>query len=1390
MNPRIETLSVALATVLPASLAGISHAASVTYDADLTTTGAQDGSGTGWNTSDLNFWNATTNANVAWPNTSADEAIFGTGSGGGSGTGAAGTVTVGPVTTNKITFNPPGSGNYLLTGGPITLAGTTPTIAVNSDASIASALAGAAGLTKSGGGVLTLTGANIYTGTTIVGTNSDAGNLTYAGSGSYAPATASLLNVGGATGKGVFNMNSTGTVNFTSASTPSIGGNGGATDSGAGALDQSSGTLNLMSGAAIYLTVGNHGNGAAYGSVSLSGGTLNVTSGSGIRLGYQGMGSLVQTGGTLNSGRWFVIGGGNAAGKGVATFTGGSATVNSGFRINLSDNAACNGVMNVGTEAGGNATVTALHTSSAGAVGGINLMAVASGNTALNLNSGTLTLAGPIYKGSTGTAALNLNGGTLKANASGINLINNTNSLSANMFNGGLKVDTQGNAATISANLLATTGNGIYPAGGTLSQPSPTGGGYIGNPLVAVTTSGTGTGATAVANVASGKVTGVTLTCPGQGYNAGDQVTFTFTGGGASSVAAPFVYTLTAGDIVANGSGGLTKLGTGKLTLSGNNTFSGPVNVTGTLETTTPLTLNNTTLAINGFTPATTAAPLQATAAGSGITTAGTVPVVIDGLGSFAAGTYSLIWYPTGGSIGGSGVSAFQVQSTGLPRGMTANLVDNPSQSAVDLVVSVSPLTWKGNVNGIWDIDTTANWLIGAAAQKYLENDVVLFDDNASPTGTNVTLDTVVQPASLTFDNSSKDFTLSGTGGIGGTTPITKKGSGTVTLLNANSSTGTTTVEFGTLRLGDGTVNGSLTGPLVNNDTVIFTPSGTATHTGAIGDGNGTFLKNGPGTQVITSATNTHGGSFEVNGGTLQFGNVTTNGAPGTASYEIADGASVRFDQATATILPSGGFTGAGNVSLNSAQAVNASAYWGALNLDDEFTGVLRVEKGRVDANGSTTTGAASKIQVLDGAQLLVFGSTTPYSTPIEIAGKGWGEGAYPGGYPGGLRLAGGATATWAGSITLTADSCIMAQRGTNFTVSGPISGAFECEFYSGDPVAENGNLIVAPTVPGQNTYASTKINGRSAGSVTAGSDQAFSSGPLVVDNAILKLDGHNQSFASLAGAGGAIGNYNTATPSVLTVGSAGTSTSYAGVLRDGAAAPLALTKTGTGTLTLTAVQAYTGTTTVAQGKLALATPSLADTGAVIINGGAVLELNSGTSDIVGSLVINGTTVPTGTYDSSHASYGAYFSGTGSLVVGGAFESWAASKGLSGADALPGADPDKDGVENLAEFYLDGNPLASDPAILPAGTVDANYLTLTFHRRDDAEASMATQVAQYGSNLLAWANATITAATSTDPNGVIVTVVENDAAADAITVQIPRSFVGNGKLFGRLQVTK
>lgn len=91
------------------------------------------------------------------------------------------------------------------------------------------------------------------------------------------------------------------------------------------------------------------------------------------------------------------------------------------------------------------------------------------------------------------------------------------------------------------------------------------------------------------------------------------------------------------------------------------------------------------------------------------------------------------------------------------------------------------------------------------------------------------------------------------------------------------------------------------------------------------------------------------------------------------------------------------------------------------------------------------------------------------------------------------------------------------------------------------------------------------------------------------------------------------------------------------------------LTKTGAGTLTVSA-PAYSGNTTVAQGKVALGAANTAnESSTVSIASGAVLELNFAGSDTVDKLFLNAVQQPAGTYTSAHVS-GA-FAGSGSLVV-------------------------------------------------------------------------------------------------------------------------------------------
>jgi len=107
------------------------------------------------------------------------------------------------------------------------------------------------------------------------------------------------------------------------------------------------------------------------------------------------------------------------------------------------------------------------------------------------------------------------------------------------------------------------------------------------------------------------------------------------------------------------------------------------------------------------------------------------------------------------------------------------------------------------------------------------------------------------------------------------------------------------------------------------------------------------------------------------------------------------------------------------------------------------------------------------------------------------------------------------------------------------------------------------------------------------------------------------------------------------------------------------AAGGRSITKTGPGTMVLSGANNYTGTTTVSDGVLSLSSATLDDVAAVVIGATGKMDLNFPGSDTVGSLDINGSgLLPAGVYNSSHPTYGSFFTGAGSLVVAGADGTW------------------------------------------------------------------------------------------------------------------------------------
>jgi autotransporter-associated beta strand protein len=352
------------------------------------------------------------------------------------------------------------------------------------------------------------------------------------------------------------------------------------------------------------------GNGTA-GALNVSGAaTLNSPSELWLGTADGGYGVMNMSGGTVTIGSWFAFARGG--GQGVLNLSGGSITV-SGSPVTIGsfggalDPGVVHGLANVtgGTLAVapanafyvGEGTAAVLNISGTGrVVGGNTGIRIALGNfyspangSMVNLLPGGRLVTSSVTAGA-GSGTLNFNGGTLQATVPSFSLIG-SGTLTTYIYGGGAIIDDGGNAVIADNAFLAPPGNGVSATGLSVS-----GTGFIGTPVVAITGGG-GTGATANATIdANGNLTGITITNPGINYTSAP--TFTILGGGLGSTSS---ITGTA-SIGANVSSGLTKIGSGNLTLSGANTYTGNTTVqqgTLTIGSTSALPIN-TRLALNG----------------------------------------------------------------------------------------------------------------------------------------------------------------------------------------------------------------------------------------------------------------------------------------------------------------------------------------------------------------------------------------------------------------------------------------------------------------------------------------------------------------------------------------------------------------------------------------------------------------------------------------------------------------------------------------------------------------------------------------------------------------------------------------------------------------------
>ena len=592
-----------------------------------------------------------------------------------------------------------------------------------------------------------------------------------------------------------------------------------------------------------------------------------------------------------------------------------------------------------------------------------------------------------------------------------------------------------------------------------------------------------------------------------------------------------------------------------------------------------------------------------------------------------------------------------------------------------------------------------------------------------------------------------------------------------------------------------GSANLTISGPIVNGSptfangveldrTGLTLFSGTNTYTGPTKITNGTLQINGP--AALPSGSSLNSGSSSSNTSTLNL-------ASASASYamnSLSIGGIMRFTgpvSGSATLTFAGGtaqgFGGAAaSRTIDVASGVDVVVNGSPFNLLGAAATVNRSHLFKVDgsmtfgavveATGAAFTAGFSKT----GTGVLTLGAANTY-TGTTFAEAGILRLGNTNAIPGGIAPTGGTSA-----LVLSGGAIIGLTPGSGDFTRNISAAAFDFDdltlLVPALPVTDVG------WVPGATGGFAAFGGDRNVNFGGAGASVGWSSSNGRFGGGLIL--GHSTSDSTITVINPiSIGDTNART---ITVND-GTKTVDAilsGAVTGGAGS--SLVKDGAGTLALNAANTYIGETNVVAGVLALNGTSIVDTNKVTLNGGKI-DLTG--TETVGSLYFGAAQQASGTWGASGSGAAnidnTRFSGTGVLnvvpVVLDPYASWIDSPAynsppLSTGDKLPTADPDNDGINNLLEFALGGNPVVSSQAILPTQATVGSNLVLSYKRTDESESPATTQVGQWSTDLNSW----------TDVTPVLVN--ENGTASDDMTVSVATSNAVAGHLFVRLKVVK
>ena len=399
----------------------------------------------------------------------------------------------------------------------------------------------------------------------------------------------------------------------------------------------------------------------------------------------------------------------------------------------------------------------------------------------------------------------------------------------------------------------------------------------------------------------------------------------------------------TIGGTIAD-NGGLIKAGSGSLTLTGFNTFTGLTTISGGV-----LQLGN------GGAGGTLAGDIVDNAIlAFDRSSAVVAPGAITGTGSVVqAGTGTTILTNVNTYTGGTTISAGQLQiGNGSTTGsIVGDVVDNGTL-AFDRVDTV---TFGGAISGSGGlVQAGPGTLILTGSSNFTGGTLISAGTLQVGTGgtTGSIVGNVVDNGTLVVDRS--DVVLAD-GSVSGTGSLVQAGSGVLILSADNIFTGGTTINNGgTLQTGNGGTTGSVTGNVVDNGTLIFDRSNIQTFAGAI-SGSGGVAESGTSTLILTG-TNTYTGGTTIASGDLEVGN---GGNTGSITGDVVDNGTLVFDRSDTVTFP-GAISGSGAVVQNGSGTLILTGTSG-------YTSTTTVNAGILDVNGSI---ASSAVTVNGGATL------------------------------------------------------------------------------------------------------------------------------------------------------------------------------------------------------------------------------------------------------------------------------------------------------------------------------------------------------------------------------------------------------------------------------------